>query len=116
MPAEPRQVIDALCQGRTEAQGAIGYHCTQCGHTHTRFRRCGNRHCPGCQHHNAQPWLENQVERQLPGPHFLLTFTVPEPLRPFLRSHQRLGYDALFAASAGAIKTLAPDPKFIGSD
>jgi hypothetical protein len=116
MPAEHRKVIDALCQCRTEAQGAIVYHCAQCGHTHTQFRSCGNRHCPGCQHHNAQQWLEKQVERQLPGPHFLLTFTVPEPLRPFLRSHQRLGYDALFAASAGAIKTLARDPKFIGGD
>ena len=46
----------------------------------------------------------------------MLTFTVPESLRGFLRSHQRIGYEALFQASAGAIKTLAADPKFIGGD
>jgi hypothetical protein len=26
----------------------------------------------------------------VPGPHFLITFTIPEPLRAFCRSHPRL--------------------------
>ncbi len=43
-------------------------------------------------------------------------FTVPEPLRAFLRRHQKIGYGALFTASAGAIKTLVADPKYIGGD
>ena len=47
--------------------------------------------------------------------HFMLTFTVPEQLRPFIRGHQRLAYGALFEASAGAIKKLTPDPKYIGA-
>ena len=46
----------------------------------------------------------------------MVTFTVPEPLRPFLRRHQTIGYGALFAASSGAIKTLAVDPRHIGGD
>jgi hypothetical protein len=46
----------------------------------------------------------------------MLTFTVPESLRAFLRSHQRIGYGALFEASSGSIKTLAADPKFIGGE
>jgi hypothetical protein len=46
----------------------------------------------------------------------MLTFTVPEELRAFLRSHQHIGYGALFQASAGAIKKLAPDPKYLGAD
>jgi hypothetical protein len=41
---------------------------------------------------------------------------VPEQLRPFIRRHQRIGYGALFEASAAAIKKLAPDPKFLGAD
>ena|GEM_PF-4050864 len=56
-------------------------------------------------------WLARQAERQLPGRHFMLTFTVPEALRPFLRAHQRDGYSALFAASSAAIKTLARNPR-----
>jgi hypothetical protein len=46
----------------------------------------------------------------------MLTFTVPEPLRNFLRSHQQIGYAALFEASAGAIKKLLHDSRFVGGD
>jgi hypothetical protein len=46
----------------------------------------------------------------------MLTFTVPEELRAFLRSHQRIGYSAMFAASSAAIKRLTGDPKFVGGD
>jgi hypothetical protein len=40
--------------------------------------------------------IQSQIHRQLPGHHFLITFTVPEQLRSFMRQHQRLGYSALF--------------------
>ena len=46
----------------------------------------------------------------------MLTFTVPECLRAFLRSHQRAGYAALCEASSQAIKTLIADPRFLGAD
>ena len=46
----------------------------------------------------------------------MLTFTVPQSLREFVRSHQRIGYAALFEASAGAIKKLAADPRHLGGD
>src|SRR5262249_24747203 len=66
--------------------------------------------------HKPRQWLQHHLDKQLPGPHFLLTFTIPEPLRPFVRSHQRLAYQALFQASAMALKRLAHDERFIGTD
>jgi hypothetical protein len=60
--------------------------------------------------------LEDQLDRRLPGNHFLLTFTVPEQLRPFCRSHREVAYGAMFTSSAGAIKKPAKDPRFIGAD
>jgi Putative transposase/Transposase zinc-binding domain len=80
------------------------------------YRCCGNRHCPNCQHHKSYQWLINQSERQLPGHHFLITFTVPEQIRRFIRSNQRICYSALFKASADTIKKLALDDKYIGAD
>ena len=59
--------------------------------------------------------FKHQLEKQLPGPHFLIPFTVPEPLRPFIRSHQRTAYQALFKASSAALKRLAKDARFIGT-
>ncbi len=56
------------------------------------------------------------LAHQLPTPYFMLTFTVPESLRAFLRSNQRVGYAALFETSSEAIKTLCANPKFMGAD
>lgn len=116
IPQQHRNVIDAIVRCRTEQSGVAVYRCEQCEESHIVLRSCGNRHCPNCQYLKSQKWLQNQLERQLPGHHFLLTFTVPDQIRPFIRSHQRAAYGALFSASSGAIKKLASDPKHIGGD
>jgi hypothetical protein len=116
MPAEHKKVIDAMLGCRSELNGSAVYYCEDCDRLHLVHRGCGNRHCPGCQNHKSRQWLEKQLRRQLPGHHFMLTFTVPKELRPFLRSHQRIGYSALFAASSEAIKRLAGDRRFTSGD
>ena len=116
MPNTHKKVLAAIMACRTEAHGCVLYQCEGCGEPHSLPRCCGNRHCPGCQQHKGYAWLERQLARQLPAHYFMLTFTVPEELRAFLRAHQRVGYGALFDASAGAIKKLAPDPKYLGAD
>src|SRR5919106_2246333 len=116
MPNTHRKVIDALIACRTEACGIAFYQCESCAEPQKFFRSCGNRHCPTCQYNKTQQWLESQIQRQLPGHHFLITFTLPEPLRSFMRQHQRAGYSALFKASSAAIKKLAADPSHIGGD
>ena len=116
MPSTHRKVIDAIMACRTEACGIAFYQCDGCAEPQQFFVSCGNRHCPTCQYTKAQRWLQTRIQRQLPGHHFLLTFTVPEQLRSFMRQHQRVGYSALFKASSDAIKKLATDPKHIGGD
>jgi hypothetical protein len=116
VPRTHQKVIEAISACRSVSAGTIVYQCEGCGAPQDLARCCGNRHCPGCQGHKAYAWLERQLARQLPTHHFMLTFTVPEALRAFLRSHQRIGYGALFEASAGAIKRLAADPKHLGAD
>lgn len=116
LPASHARVIDAISDCRSAAAGAVLYQCEDCAEPHVAARCCGNRHCPLCQQGKAEQWLSRQLERQVPAPYFMLTFTVPAPLRAFLRSHPREGYGALFAASAGAIKTLATDDQHLGVD
>ena len=115
LPAHAK-VIEAICACRSPSAGSVLYQCEDCGEPHLVARCCGNRHCPVCQQGKAQAWLARQLERQLPTPYFMLTFTVPAGLREFLRRHPRIGYGALFDASAGAIKTLAADAKHLGAD
>jgi hypothetical protein len=116
MPAGHRKALRALMACRTDACGMVGYTCSQCGEPHWTFRSCGTRPCPQCQHAKGQAWLAARLQQALPGHHFLITFTVPEALRPFLGRNQRAGNGALFAASAEAIKTLARDARHLGGD
>jgi hypothetical protein len=115
MPAEHKKVLAAITACRTGQLGTVIYQCAACGTTHAMGRSCGNRHCPTCQQDKAKAWLENQIDRLLPCPYFLLTFTVPAGLRGFVRRHQRVAYAAIFEASSAAIKTLAADPKYVGT-
>jgi hypothetical protein len=116
IPAQHRKVIEAIIACRTEACGITVYGCGQCEQATVVFRSCGNRHCPTCQNHKTRQWLEKQLDRELPGHHFMVTFTVPEQLRRFTRSHQRAGYNALFSTSSSALKELAADDEFVGGD
>ena len=116
MPAEHRKVLRTLVACRTGELGTIHYHCPSCGASHVMGRSCGNRHCPTCQQDKTKAWLEKQTSRLLPCPYFLITFTVPEKLRAFVRQNQRLAYAALFDASSAALKLLVADPKYVGTE
>jgi len=116
MPEVHRKAMEAIISCRTPLRGFTVYQCQKCGKTHTIHRGCGNRHCPTCQSSKALAWTDAQLENLLPAYYFMITFTVPEQMRAFMRSHLRQTYNALFAASSQAIKVLAPDEKFIGGD
>jgi cation transport regulator ChaB/predicted RNA-binding Zn-ribbon protein involved in translation (DUF1610 family) len=116
MPANHKKIIRAITDCRTENYGTNVYECEKCGKYHILFRSCGNRHCPACQGFKSHQWVEKQLEKQLPGHHFMITFTVPEQIRHFIRSHQRKTYTALFNAASSAMKKLAKDEKYIGGD
>jgi Putative transposase/Transposase zinc-binding domain len=115
MSRDQRKAMAMLEVCRTGELGSVVYGCKTCGGRHLRPRSCGNRHCPVCQGHKAKAWFENQLERLLPCPYFLMTFTVPKELRPFMRSHPRECYRALFDASAVALMELSGNPKYVGS-
>lgn len=116
MPYEHHKTIQAIIKCRTQAAGIAVYECEHCAEPHIVYKGCGNRHCPTCQHHKTRHWLERQMEKHLPGHHFMLTFTVPEEVRPIIRSNQRPAYSAIFTASSEAIRELAKDTRHIGGD
>ena len=78
------------------------------------YHSCRNRHCPTCQHGQAQNWLAQQQELLLPVPYFLVTFTLPAELRAVARQHPRRLYGLLFRSSARAVQQLAADPRVLG--
>ncbi|MCP4096735.1 MAG: transposase, partial [Planctomycetaceae bacterium] len=116
MPGIHKKAINDICNCRTGECGMAVYSCVECGEIHHGPLSCSNRHCPTCQHLKTIKWTERAVKNKLPVHYFLATFTVPEGIRRFIRSHQKEAYDALFKSSSEAVKKLAADPKHIGGD
>jgi hypothetical protein len=116
MPQSHRRALDAILRCHTPAQGGSLYACDHCGTRRFAYHRCGHRTCNQCGHAQSQHWLSEQTARLLPVGYFLVTFTIPQPLRAIFRSHQRLCYDLLFGESAGALQDLARQQRYLGGD
>jgi hypothetical protein len=99
---------------RTSLMGGETFWCDHCQEYIYSYHSCGNRHCPKCGGERADAWRDRQMEKLLPVPYFLVTFTLPHTLNPVARSHQKFIYDLLFKASAEALKTLALNPDWLG--
>jgi hypothetical protein len=116
MPGRHRQVLKKILACRTPALGGQLFACADCRGFLYRYHSCNDRHCPQCGQADADDWLQRQQARLLlPTPYFLVTFTVPEALRLFLRSHQQIGLDLLFACTTQALQDLAANPRLLGA-
>ena len=117
MPGRHREVLLKILSCRTPALGGHLFQCPDCPGFHYRYHSCNDRHCPQCGQTDADDWLQRQQARLLlPTPYFLLTFTVPEALRLFIRSHQHIALDLLFACSAQALQDLGRNPRLLGAE
>jgi hypothetical protein len=110
-----RRAVQAILECRTRALGGEVYRCGDCQQDHFVYHSCNHRACPQCGQAAATEWIEQQKRKLLPVPYYLITFTVPEGLRPWLRSHQKKGYAGLLRESAGALQDVAGRPKYLGA-
>jgi hypothetical protein len=116
MPGRQRRVLLKILACRTPALGGQLFQCPGCASFDYRYHSCNDRHCPQCGQSDADAWLQRQRGRLLlPSPYFLLTFTVPQELRMFIRSHLQIALDLLFATSAQALQDLAANPRKLGA-
>jgi hypothetical protein len=115
MPRIHKKVMRDICDCRSGSFGTILYACHDCHTIQSIPCCCGNRHCPTCQQHKSEKWLNKQMETLLPTHYFLVTITLPQGLRDVARSHQKIVYAALFSCAHKALRTLAKDERFVGS-
>jgi hypothetical protein len=90
-----RQALSAIQRCRTPASGTAAIHCRDCGARDVVPLSCGHRFCPQCQHTAGELWLERQRAKLLPADYYMITFTLPAPLRPLVYAHRRDAYDLL---------------------
>jgi hypothetical protein len=105
------RALAAMKQCRTEFSRQMQVQCTECDHQTLLPHSCGHRHCPHCQHHDSQQWLERQLKKQVPAEYFLLTFTLPAELRALTWAHQSVAYAALMQCGWETVRTFSQNDK-----
>lgn len=86
----------------------------ECSHVTYIPHSCGHRNCPHCQNHESQQWIEKQLQKRLPAPYWLITFTLPAQLRDLAWKNQKTIYSLMFACVQDTLKTFVKNDKKLG--
>ncbi len=93
------RTLDAVRRCRSAALGAHVDGCTSCGHLRISYNSCRNRHCPKCQGHKREEWIQKREADLLPCTYYHVVFTLPQQINPLAMHQPKVVYDALFAAA-----------------
>lgn len=110
---EHTRALAAMKHCRTQASPTMQVQCSECAHHKRVPHSCGHRHCPHCQHHESQQWLERQMQKQVPAEYFLLTFTVPAQFRALAFAHPRVVYDMLMRCCWETVRSFSRNDKHL---
>ena len=106
-----RKALAAMEVCRTRQSPKMLVVCDECDRQTYVPHSCGHRHCPHCQSHESQQWLERQLKKQVPAEYFLVTFTLPAEFRPLAWSHQRQLYSAMIQCCWDTLRTFSQNDK-----
>lgn len=93
------KTLRALSYCRTAALGGHIDACDGCGNLSISYNSCRNRHCPQCQGHKREEWIQKREQELLPCSYYHVVFTLPEELNSLAISQPALLYKTLFEAS-----------------
>lgn len=99
------RAIEHILACHTPQCGEIHSHCQDCQQDTVQYCSCGDRFCPACQHNANSDWLARQQQKLLPVHYYLVTFTVPRQLRPFIWHHQTWAYPVLFECAVATLQS-----------
>jgi hypothetical protein len=127
LPAHLREHRRAMGEAQRRAAWAIthcrsaemGGHLHACGKCRTRefhFHSCNHRSCPQCGKDATARWVEREMGKRVGAPYFMVTFTLPEELRPlFFTPEAKAIYQLFFSAAATALSDTLANPKWLGA-
>ena len=111
-----RRALSDIADCRTATLGGRLFSCTSCGHQHYAYHSCNNRSCPKCSGARTGRWLAKREDDLLPVSYFHVVFTLPEPWREGVRSHQKQLLPLLMRAAAQSLLTLGADPRYLDGE
>ena len=99
------RTLSAIKRCRTAALGGHIDACDACGVIKISYNSCRNRHCPKCQGHKREEWIQARSDELLPVPYFHVVFTLPASLNTLAMHQPREVYDMLFKAAWQTLHT-----------
>lgn len=85
--------------------------CDDCQEQSYLPHSCGHRHCPHCQAHESQQWIDRQLQKLIPGDYYMITFTLPEELRSLTWSHQKILYNLITQNAWDTVNTFSQNDR-----
>jgi hypothetical protein len=110
------KVLVAILRCRTALLGGHVDACSRCGHQVISYNSCRNRHCPRCQTHLRERWIEARCRDLLPTGYAHVVFTLPRALAPLALQNKAAVYGLLMRASADTLLEIAADPEHLGAE
>ncbi len=108
------RALQAIRRCRTAAMGGHIDQCDCCHGLHISYNSCRNRHCPTCQGHKREQWINAREGELLNVPYFHLVFTLPSEFNSYALSHGKIVYSSLFKAAWQTLEQFGANPKHLG--
>lgn len=105
--AHQLRTLRAIKCCRTPALGGHIDVCNDCGVIKISYNSCRNRHCPKCQGHKREEWIQKRSADLLPVPYFHVVFTLPDTLNLLALHRPDVVYNALCKAAWQTIHQFA---------
>ncbi len=111
------RTLKALAACRTILLGGHIDQCTNnhCQTIHISYNSCRNRHCPKCQGHKREEWIQKRENELLNTTYFHVVFTLPHELNFIALYDPAILYKHLFDTAWSVVKSFAANPKFLGA-
>ena len=106
-----RAALSAFQNCRSAGSPKMQLACDQCDHEIWLPHSCGNRHCPHCQAHESQRWIDQQLQKLVPGNYFMITFTLPAEFRSLAWHNQRVLYELITHNAWDTVNTFSQNDK-----
>lgn len=114
---ERRRAIWAWLNCRTRIMGGHVFGCPDCRKRVFAYHSCNHRSCPQCGSRATAQWVERELQKRVGAPYFMVTFTLPQELRPlFFGEDAREVYDLFFHAAAQTLREKLAQPKWLGAE
>jgi hypothetical protein len=111
-----RRAVWAITHCRTAEMGGHLHACGKCATREFHFHSCNHRSCPQCGKDATAEWIERQLGKRVGAPYFMVTFTLPEELRPlFFTPAKKHCYQLFFAAASSALSDTLGNPRWLGA-